>query len=157
MPTQQGGLGMGVRNTAQERARGLGFDTDVYHGTQQVFDNFDIKQTSPSVQYMRGIFTTPDPEKANVYASDGIVMPLLQRKGYTILDKTKDRRAGRPVQEVDSINDVERQIRVTNKPENIRSRFAAFDPARVNENNLLASRLLPFALPGLLALPTDEE
>lgn len=42
-------------------------------------------------------------------------------------------------------------------PSNLeRSRFAAFDPARVNENNLLASRLLPFALPGLLAIPQDE-
>lgn len=45
----------------------------------------------------------------------------------------------------------------TFNPNQLRSRFAAFDPARVNENNLLASRLLPFALPGLLALPTDEE
>lgn len=42
------------------------------------------------------------------------------------------------------------------EPNRVRSRFAAFDPARINENNLLASRLLPFALPGLLALPQDE-
>jgi hypothetical protein len=48
-------------------------------------------------------------------------------------------------------------MRSTNINNRERSRFAAFDPARVNENNLLASRLLPFALPGLLALPTDEE
>lgn len=42
-------------------------------------------------------------------------------------------------------------------PSVIRSRFAAFDPARVNENNLLASRLLPLALPGLLFAGDEEE
>lgn len=42
-------------------------------------------------------------------------------------------------------------------PAAIRSRFAAFDPARINENNLLASRLLPFALPGLLSLPMGND
>lgn len=41
-------------------------------------------------------------------------------------------------------------------PSIVRSRFAAFDPARINENNLLASRLLPFALPGLLSLPMGD-
>lgn len=47
-------------------------------------------------------------------------------------------------------------MRSKNKGMLERSPFAAFDPARINENNLLASRLLPFALPGLLALPQDE-
>ena len=42
------------------------------------------------------------------------------------------------------------------EPQQVRSRFAAFDPARINENNLLASRLLPFALPGLLSLPMGD-
>lgn len=37
------------------------------------------------------------------------------------------------------------------KPENIRSRFAAFDPLRRNENNLLAN-VAPFGLAGLLGL-----
>jgi len=42
-------------------------------------------------------------------------------------------------------------------PKKLRSRFAAFDPARRNENNLLASRLLPLALPGLLFAGDEEE
>lgn len=42
-------------------------------------------------------------------------------------------------------------------PNQIRSRFAAFDPARRNESNLLASRLLPLALPGLLFAGDEEE
>lgn len=45
----------------------------------------------------------------------------------------------------------------TNKPELFRSRFAAFDPARRNEADLLASRLLPLALPGLLFAGDEEE
>lgn len=39
----------------------------------------------------------------------------------------------------------------------LRLKNAAFDPARVNENNLLASRLLPLALPGLLFAGDEEE
>ena len=50
------------------------------------------------------------------------------------------------------INDVESKGAISHivPPWNIRSRFAAFDPARINENDLLAGAL-PF---GLLA---DEE
>lgn len=43
------------------------------------------------------------------------------------------------------------------EPSQLRSRFAAFDPARRNEANLLASRLLPLALPGLLFAGDEEE
>lgn len=50
-----------------------------------------------------------------------------------------------------------RQWDITSDVSKLRSRFAAFDPARIGENNLLASRLLPFALPGLLAIPQEEE
>lgn len=42
------------------------------------------------------------------------------------------------------------------EPAQLRLKNAAFDPARINENNLLASRLLPFALPGLLSLPMGD-
>lgn len=42
-------------------------------------------------------------------------------------------------------------------PSLVRSRFAAFDPARRNENNLLASRLMPFGLAGLLGLNQYNE
>lgn len=42
-------------------------------------------------------------------------------------------------------------------PSLVRSRFAAFDPARRNEANLLASRILPLALPGLLFAGDEEE
>jgi len=53
----------------------------------------------------------------------------------------------------------ESDVFATFNPANIRSRFAAFDPARRNEADLLAG-LLPYAIPagllGLLTLPREE-
>lgn len=42
LPVEQGGLGLPANNTAMDRARAMGFDTDAYHGTgKEVFDAFD--------------------------------------------------------------------------------------------------------------------
>ena len=243
MPTQQGGLGMGVRNTAQERARGLGFDVEGYHATG---NNFNAFIPNP---YRGAVSIASSPEGAirgaNAGAADmtgagsNIVMPLkfksegvqglrlpveqirflndlptmaaesevdaLMRKApkgsywfnyfnevqkpngsfayikkvepkanFSEVQKTRKGAGGEPLPNWGDEKWVSDQIKkrgdygwlqndeagvsasITD-PSRIRSRFAAFDPARVNENNLLASRLLPFALPGLLALPTDEE
>ena len=86
---------------------------------------------------MPGAFTSDAPELANVFSGEGVVMPLLQKNGYTILDKVASRRNGQAVQEVDSIYDKTKGIRVTSNLSNLRSRFAAFDPARAKEADLL--------------------
>lgn len=42
LPVEHGGLGLPPGNTAMDRARAMGFDTDAYHGTgKEVFDAFD--------------------------------------------------------------------------------------------------------------------
>jgi hypothetical protein len=250
MPVQQGGLGMGVRNTAQERARGLGFDTPVYHGssspnikgfdtslagkkTGNAFDNYVFSTAEPknasgyslnwdsfkkayqsnpetlaeevirsannraiADAFQRGDKAEVERIKAgipNAYAryekmyedfknykvpSEGAtVYPMMTRSeefypfnaegklwsqvNRSAIDNSKA--WNYPGVKIKNVRDnageysATSDVYATNKPALFRSRFAAFDPARVNENNLLASRLLPFALPGLLALPTDEE
>lgn len=148
-------LGLPENNTAMDRARAMGFDTPVYHGTFNDFDAFDISKANPRSQYMPGVFTADNPAMSENFGD--IIMPLLQKKGITVRDKRLARKEGREVPELDTIYDAEKGIMVTNRPENLRSRFAAFDPARRNEANLLASRLLPLALPGLLFAGDEEE
>ena len=46
--------------------------------------------------------------------------------------------SGKTPKEVDTIRDKDKNIIVTTKPENIRSRFAAFDPFNRDSANLLA-------------------
>ena len=138
-------LGLPENNTAMDRARALGYTDDTFHGTFNRFDNFDMSKANPRSQYMPGIFTADNAVKAENYGD--YIMPLLQRKGTTVLDKAAARQAGLPLPAVDTIHDKAAGVRVTTNPTNIRSRFAAFDPARVNENDLLGA-----ADPALLAI-----
>lgn len=128
-------LGLPENNTAMDRAKALGFTDDTFHGTFNRFDNFDMSKANPRSQYMPGVFTADKPELAENYGD--YIMPLLQRKGTTVIDKLKAKSAGLPAPTVDTIYDKAAGIRVTDNPANIRSRFAAFDPARINENDLL--------------------
>ena len=134
-------LGLPENNTAMDRAMALGFTDDTFHATFNRFDNFDLSKASPHSQYMPGIFTADKPELADNYGD--YIMPLLQRKGVTVVDKLQARKAGLPAPTVDTIYDKAAGIRVTDNPANIRSRFAAFDPARVNENDLLGRSSIP--------------
>ena len=67
-------------------------------------------------------------------------MPLMQRKGVTVLEKRAAREAGLPVPEVNTIHDKSKGIRVTNDLSNVRSRFAAFDPAESDKPGLLKKK-----------------
>jgi hypothetical protein len=149
LPVEEGGLGLPKDNTPEMRADAMGFDLETYHGTNTPdITSIEINKSRPDVQYMQGFFTSDDPNLASNYGD--ILMPLLQKKGTTILDRRAARQAGLEVPEMDTIYDKEKNILVTNNPANIRSRFAAFDPMRRNEADILAG-VLPL---GLLA---DEE
>ena len=138
LPVNQGGLGLPADNTAMDRARAMGFDVDnpVYHGTGADIDAFDPKLLKETSQYMKGVFTTDKPDIASNYGDT--VYPLVQKQGYTLKDKRTDRASGKKPKEVDTIRDKDKNIIVTTKPENIRSRFAAFDPMQRQSSNLLA-------------------
>ena len=55
---------------------------------------------------------------------------------------------------LDTVYDKEKGILVTNNPENIRSRFAAFDPFR---RSAAVAATMGAAAPDLLAAQQDEE
>jgi hypothetical protein len=188
LPVEQGGLGLPVDNTAMDRAKALGFDTDrvLYHGTDQNIKAFDPKMFGKKDQgwYGRGVTMDTDPEIAAAYANynenikDQVIYPLMTRGKYLEWPKGQPPFATRK----DSIKGTEdiknlgySGTRMTNDrnlfneipeigteqvvfdPKNVRSRFAAFDPMRKNEPDLLASILAGLGLGGLLSLEEEEQ
>jgi len=199
LPIEKGGLGLGPNNAAAERAKAMGFEDDVFHGT-----NADIKAFDPLLSDTRRKTGTPsgamvvsnNPATASTYAGevtdqwgnvkqyldDGNVMPLNISKGKNMafnangenwnslfakrypeaestndlaeiaLSKGKDSATIKKV--LDNAtwskkNGVDSRIGDSTfifNPANIRSRFAAFDPMRRNEADLLGR-----ADPNLLA------
>lgn len=131
-------LGLPEDNTAMDRARALGFMDDTFHGTFGRFEDFDLSKANPRSQYMPGLFTADDPRLAENFGD--FIMPLMQRKGVTVLEKRAAREAGLPVPEANTIHDKSKGIRVTNDLSNVRSRFAAFDPAESDKPGLLKKK-----------------
>jgi hypothetical protein len=74
LPVEQGGLGLHKDNTAMDRARALGFDTDAYHGTRADTQTLKaIRPNSGTSAIMRStglkpVFTTDSPMQASEYA-----------------------------------------------------------------------------------------
>jgi hypothetical protein len=142
-------LGLHEHNTAQDRAKAMGFDLEAYHGT----DAPDIKSLDPErTKIMKGVFSTTNPKMASRYAEDDRkranektapnVLPLLIKSSS---------HEAIPKYDINTINDYknrgakgvyrpEMQTAVTFDPSQIRSRFAAFDPAREHEHDLLAAK-----------------
>jgi hypothetical protein len=179
-PVSEGGLGLRADNTAAERARAMGFDTDVYHGGTNDFSAF---------QGARPTYATDEPRIADIYANATgrhlalrevnaapNVMPLkLSGKELTVSDLGEGGHGWFPdnlaaalgVQRKRTlVNELPQhgydRLKVTNMTDlggeqvqhmipagspHVRSRFAAFDPARRSEADLLGG-----ADPALLAL-----
>jgi hypothetical protein len=149
-------LGLPENNTPMDRARALGFDTQGYRGSTAV----ETKHDKP-------VWWSEDPAYASAYAAHtvrppkgqpdpyaGNVMPLLVKVGK---DKTFEKfsAGGVPLDPFSGFNEgVETGLRryahnqftgdmggkvweALTVPQNVRSRFAAFDPARVNEADML--------------------
>lgn len=147
LPVEKGGLGLHPANTASERAAAMEFDIPTYHGTNAPnITAVDMSKSNPSVQYMNGFFTADNPQLANNFGE--IVMPLMQKKGVTLMEKRAARQAGLEVPELDTVYDKAKGILVTNNPDNLRSRFAAFDPFRKTAATATA---MGVAAPDLLA------
>jgi hypothetical protein len=142
-------LGLHENNTAQDRAKAMGFDLETYHGT----DAPDIESLDPErTKIIKGVFSTTNPKMASRYAEDERkrakektapnVLPLLIKSSS---------HQAIPKYDINTINDYknrgakgvyrpEMQTAVTFDPSQIRSRFAAFDPAREHEHDLLAAK-----------------
>jgi len=141
-------LGLHEHNTAADRAKAMGFDLETFHGT----DHPDIESLDPErTKVVKGVFSTTHPRTAYRYAEDNKkrageksapnIIPLLLKsashKGMSRFDintinshrERGDKGVYRP----------EMQTAVTFDPSHMRSRFAAFDPAREHETHLLAA------------------
>ena len=142
-------LGLHEHNTAQDRAKAMGYDLETFHGT----DAPNIESLDPErTKIVKGVFSTTHPRTASRYAEDNKkrageksapnIIPLLLKsashKGMSKFDintinshrERGDKGAYRP----------EMQTAVTFDPSHMRSRFAAFDPSRQHESDLLAAK-----------------
>lgn len=163
-------LGLPEANTAMDRAKAMGFDTPSYHATQADIAAF---QRSDSGKFGAGVYSSPEADMAEKYlrGEDGAqVMPLLLRGKNIDMTKNGEALEGKFWGKGKTSDDFYRSVEnhqnknnftgreygapymeiVTNDPANIRSRFAAFDPAQRNSKNILAG-VAPVALTGLAA------
>lgn len=160
-------LGLPENNTAMDRARAMGFETGWAHGSPRnditqlrssrtgaqgpgAYATNYLPEASTYSQAQEGATVYPlmvrkseafvtkhnNPyDELKVNADDELISELFSRGKSAIVttqEKTPDwlLKAGAP-------DMPERQHFVSVRPENFRSRFAAFDPARVNESDIL--------------------
>lgn len=152
-------LGLPPGNTAMDRAKAMGYDMSMYHGTDvPIIEAFDPEIT----KIIKGIFSTNNTKTASKYAEEaGLkkraesfgmesspnVLPLLiKSESHTKIPKFDKETIDRFRKYGDKgVYRDEMGVAVTFDPSQIRSRFAAFDPARANEADLLAG-VIPFGL-----------
>lgn len=71
LPAEKGGLGLPPNNTAMDRAKAMGFDTQVYHGTASKdflsFDNEMLGATTNAPSAKKAHFFSGNPETAQNY------------------------------------------------------------------------------------------
>ena len=138
LPVEQGGLELGPQNTAMERAKAMGFDTDVYHGTHSRpigagNETPDIEEFVPSASFGSpdpAVFVTRDKGMANAFARNyvdntGAIYPLKVRTNAGQITETADHARNNEM--------------LVHNPALLRSRFAAFDPKKKDSRDLLAS------------------
>jgi hypothetical protein len=168
-------LGLPKGNTAMDRAKAMGYDTPAYHGTNKDISSFIASDIGT---YGPGVYTAKNPEIAEGYYQDFVnanTLPLLLKKGkekqfQSFGDYVNQKGTGRTTfsygddlrnEGYNSLNVKfypEGDIREYNNfnPQDVRSRFAAFDPARANENDLLAG-VMAIPVSGLLEQPKDKK
>ena len=81
LPIEKGGLGLPAGNTAAQRAKAMGYDTPVYHGTNAEIDAFNVAGKGKTAG--AGAFLTTNPITAETYVSasgGGNILPLLLKK-----------------------------------------------------------------------------
>ena len=161
LPVEQGGLGLLSSNTPAERAKAMGFEKDAYHVTSKDFDAFNVDMSSPTAKWGKAVYSTENKSQLPLLESavkkrDGVnginIKPLLLKLDAPYESSLQGGPLGQMsaekmmVRGFDSAIDGQ-QIAVFN-PENIRSRFAAFDPFRKTAATAAA---MGVAAPDLLA------
>ena len=157
------------------RAREMGFDTDVYHGS-----GADIQEFVPSESGLLGpgVYVADSPRGATKWAPDnvehspgGVTYPLKVRGQFASMEQlnaARDAARAQGAKGKDStlkaidalkaegfigISDNSGDVMTVFDPKNIRSRFAKFDPSKKDSANILAGvggGLLATGVAGLL-------
>jgi hypothetical protein len=145
LPVEQGGLGLPANNTYIDRANAPGmYPTDAYHATNVEFDSFDPSKT----KFVNGVFTSTDPSGASAYVeAKNAGLPTKHEGGFVMPLRINNEKSVTP--EYFNLNNVRSGLAEGNNvvggdvvvipnAKNIRSRFAAFDPFRRHEADILA-------------------
>ena len=143
-PLADGGLGLPDNNTATDRARAMGFDVDqtYYHGSAVDFDAFDPDRAI-GTQYW-STTSKADIEAGEVGAQGKGVIKALRHKGSNPAGWREydnlgiDEIQGRGFDSIQLPDDGSTTL-IALKPEDYRSVDAAFDPAKRDSPELLAS------------------
>ena len=164
LPVNQRGLDLPADNTAMDRARAMGWDTDAYHGSPlpDAAEAGNLKISYPE----EAVFLADEPFNANAYARSArypvkrkpqpnVIPVLIKSKNMDLYEfggRQKDRgfepyidAAKRAEKDGVIFNDIIDEpayggnVIAILDPKNIRSRFAAFDPFNRESSNLLAT------------------
>jgi len=146
LPVERGGLGLPPNNTAEQRAAAMGFDTPAYHATDADILAFNNAKLGTNTAYLTG-------------GDEDAIKSAMRGHWFSDRDLTnKDPRGymfgnvSYPVKLANPkvINDQEFGSKsfIVKDPDNIRSRFAAFDPFR---RNAAIAAAMGVAAPDLLA------
>jgi hypothetical protein len=183
LPVEQGGLGLLANNTAADRAKAMGFESDYAHGSPIS----EITKLTPSQTGAQGsgIYATNYFPEANIYSGKevGATIYPLQVKTDTAYQSGAEnpymklivgddeqllnalKRLGKesiiseqqPTPEwLRALGTMEMPVRehfVSMNPDLFRSRFAAFDPFR---KDVATATAMGVALPDLLAQPVNR-
>jgi hypothetical protein len=163
LPVEKGGLGLPANNTAADRAKAMGFDTDVYHATN-AGELSSLKAGQGTLG--NAVYTSKMPEKTDFFAKlqnmkrqkEGLeplpisIYPLKTNAKNTLefvddLPINKIDTASIPYDSVSYSRPGMSELAITN-PDQIRSRFAAFDPWR---KTAATAATMGVAAPDLLA------
>ena len=176
LPVEQGGLGLPAGNTAEQRAKAMGFDVNnpQYHATDVDYESIRPSRTG---KMGAGVYMSPSSKYAEKYVGENSrVLPLVTRGQFAnkdvAMDIAESIRQKMASQNPDfSVPEWKRQTTqgisdagyagqsfsglesVVTNPENIRSRFAAFDPFR---RTAAIAATMGAAAPDLLAAQEDE-
>lgn len=173
-------LGLAPDNTALDRANAMGFDTGmpIYHGTKADIPAFDLSKSGQNTGIgANAIWATDTPDKAWYFANYGgmtgteNVLPMYARSDFprTInadgIENVLNRNGKQEIKNMlnngnDQItltksidgDDIMGRVMAIKNPNQLRSVFAAFDPALKDSSNLISVK--PYIAPtvGLGAL-----
>ena len=146
LPVKQGGLGLPADNTPQQRAAAMGFDKTAYHATDADILAFDNAKLGTNTASLTGGDKNAIQSAMQGHWFSDRDLTNKDPRGYMFGDVSYPVKLENPK----IINDKEFQSKsfIVKDPDNIRSRFAAFDPFR--RNKALAAAL-GVAAPDLLA------